>query len=113
MQNTDKLYAVRIDRQGRFDVSEKGKYIAWCDDNWYGTTKDPTPTFTYKRAREIADQMDKHYVYNLSMIDENGVIDPINHLRKNRLFNLDIPIKKSLFTLNNGVFSKKKMFFKR
>ena len=104
----EKLYAIKIDRAGRFDSSKKNRYILCCDDNWYETTNNPTPLFTYNQARDIAKMLPNHYVYIVTLIDSNGVMETVSHFRKNRLFNHDIPVKKSIFALNNGVFAKKK-----
>ena len=105
--NNGKLYAVRVDRTGKFRTENKGIYLSWCNENWYETTDDPTPRFTYRQARDMAEQAKAHYVSIVTLIDEDGVLDCINHLRRQRLFNFDIPMKKTLFSLNNNIFAKK------
>ena len=105
--NNEKLYAIRIDRVAKFKP-KKAVYVEWCNNHWYGTTDDPTPKFTYKEVREIADNIKHHYVLKLTVINQEGVLDPMDLLHRGRLTEHTIPIKKSLFNLNGVVFSSKK-----
>lgn len=108
----EKLYAIRVDKIAKFNC-KKERYVAWCDNNWYELTNDPTPKFTYEQVKNIIEMIKNHYVYKLTVINQDGVLDPVDILRRSRLTRHDIPIKKSLFNLNNMVFdSKKKNYFK-
>jgi hypothetical protein len=108
----DKLYAIKLDKVGKFNC-KKVRYIAWCNDRWYETTDDPTPKFTYEQVKDIIENIKNHYVTKLTVINQDGVLDPIDILRRSRLTRHDIPIKKSLLNLNGMVFkSKKNNYFK-
>lgn len=108
----EKLYAIRIDKVAKF-VCKKERYVAWCNDRWYELTDDPTPKFTYEQVKNIIDLIKDHYVNKVTIINQDGVLDPVDILRRSRLTRHDIPIKKSLFNLNSMVFkSKKNNYFK-
>ena len=75
----DKKYAVRIVRR-----DGKGRYIQWCNDNWYETTLSGVPKFTQKEAYQIVNQMKKHYAYKFDIIREDGKVEHMNTLWRAR-----------------------------
>ena len=62
----EKLYSVRIDRSGR--------YVKDCDDCWYESEAENIPRYTKERALEIARQMEKHYVYDVTISNGSETI---------------------------------------
>ena len=58
------MFAVRI--------NGKIRYVSYCDECWYETTENPIYIFTEQEARKIAQQMKSHYVYDISVIAEDG-----------------------------------------
>lgn len=53
------LYSVKINKTGR--------YVRYCDDCWYETDDSPMLRYTKERAEEIASQMRRHYVYDVTL----------------------------------------------
>jgi hypothetical protein len=55
----DKMYSVKINKSGR--------YVRYCDDCWYEADTCDVGRFSKERAEEIAKQMRKHYVYDVTI----------------------------------------------
>ena len=68
------MYAIRIDKTGR--------YIQWCNSHWYGTQKEPLYQYTEEECKEVFAQMNSHYTYAATMVDENGKETPLNVFKK-------------------------------
>lgn len=58
------MYAIKVNNTNRF--------IEWCSNCWYGTTNEEMHLFTKEQADEIAEQLKDHYVYSVTLIDEDG-----------------------------------------
>lgn len=54
-----KLYSIKIDKTGR--------YVKYCDEHWYETEGIAIPRYTKDQANSIARQMQKHYVYGVTI----------------------------------------------
>lgn len=50
-------------------IKATGRYVKYCDDNWYETSSTPWNNFTKEEAEKIAHQMRKHYVYVVTVSD--------------------------------------------
>lgn len=50
------------------------KYIDWCDNFWYGSTKNDTKKFTKEEALTIVELLANHYVYNVILTGDNGEV---------------------------------------
>jgi hypothetical protein len=50
------------------------KYVDWCDNFWYGTTKNDIKKFSKEEALEIVNQLCNHYVYKVILTDDNGEV---------------------------------------
>jgi len=48
------------------------RYVKWCDEHWYETTKDKLQIFTRKEAMKIAEQLASHYIYNVILESDAG-----------------------------------------
>ena len=59
----ENLYSVKINKTGR--------YVRYCDSCWYEGSESELRLFSKDRAMEIAKQMRKHYVYEVTI--SNGV----------------------------------------
>ena len=66
------LYTVRINKTGR--------HIDWCDDHWYGTQKEPSYQFDEAQCKVVAEYLKRHYVYDITLIDEEGHENRMNAL---------------------------------
>lgn len=66
------LYAIKILKTGR--------YVMWCDRNWYGTTDSPMPRFPKEEAHKIADMIQDHYVYDMDIIASDGTSENVCHI---------------------------------
>lgn len=53
------MYAIKINKTGR--------YLLWCDDNWYETSSYASYRFTQEQADIIRKQLKKHYVYYVTL----------------------------------------------
>lgn len=62
-------YAVRINpKKGKGKI----RYIKWCDVCWYETESRMDYRFTFEQAEEICSLMENHYIYNMTIIGEDG-----------------------------------------
>jgi len=50
-------------------VKATGRYVTYCDDCWYETSKDELRIYTKEEAEDIAKKMRKHYVYDVIISD--------------------------------------------
>jgi len=55
----EKVYPIRINKTGR--------YVKYCDDNWYETSSEPTMKYTEERCNQIVKQLKNHYVYDVTI----------------------------------------------
>lgn len=53
-------------------INKSGRYISYCDDNWYETVPYPICRFSEYEALKVIEQMKRHYVYQLTVCDESG-----------------------------------------
>lgn len=51
---------------------KKERYINWCDEHWYETTREKRFIFTKEECERIYNQMLDHYVLNLIFEGEDG-----------------------------------------
>jgi len=92
-ENDNKRYAVKIICRDNID-----RYVAWCNECWYGTTRLPTPRFTHMEALKIVNQMKNHYRYILDVVSETGEVEHFNHLWSAR-HNRELPKRKTIFKM--------------
>lgn len=50
-------------------IKATGRYVKYCDDCWYETSKEPWSMYTKDEALSIAQKMRKHYVYSVIISD--------------------------------------------
>lgn len=51
---------------------KKERYVNWCDERWYETTKEKRFIFTKEECERIYGQMLNHYVLSLIFEGEDG-----------------------------------------
>ena len=78
----ENLYSVKINKTGR--------YVTYCDDCWYEASDSPMGRFTKDRAEEIAKQMRRHYVYDVTV--SNGTDTEVFGLKRQKPAE---PVKKN------------------
>lgn len=101
------MYAIKINKSGR--------YILWVNDCWYETRKEPSYLYTREECDKAFELLRKHYVYAITIIDEDGHQEELNRfanksliLTKNGLPKLVTKSpKKSLFKVNASLLNKK------
>lgn len=72
----ESLYCIRINRN-----YTTPKYISYCDECWYETSNIPQYKYTLDEAKDITKNMDKHYIYNMDIIDQKqNIIENVNLL---------------------------------
>lgn len=86
-------YAVKVNGTGRF--------IKWCNKNWFETDETPMYIFSKKEAEDVINQLKKHYIFKASIVSQDGIEE-----------DMSTPIKKMEFTPNvpEGLFNKKIKF---
>ena len=108
------MYAVKIVKTGR--------YINWFNAQWYDTTANDTPKFTYDEAKKVTEQMKNHYCYDMDIVGEDGSIENVCHLKSLRRAKAikramqkqaEQPATKSLFKVNSGMLSNVKLKSKK
>lgn len=50
-------------------IKATGRYVKYCDDNWYETSSERWGLFSKEEAEAIAHKMRKHYVYTVIISD--------------------------------------------
>ena len=81
-------------------IKATGKYVKYCDDNWYETSKEPWHMYTKEEAENLAKQMRKHYVYEVIISDGENTYEvggkkkesPIIKQEKNTIGKIKIKI---------------------
>ena len=84
-----KLYGIRINKTGR--------YITWCDEHWYETSDEPFYGFSHEDAVAIAKQLKSHYVYDVTLVDNDNNEERICKAAKNNPMKEIATVKKSFF----------------
>ena len=53
-------------------MTAPGRFIAWCDEKWYETTKDDLRIFTLEEALACIKQLVEHFQYHVTLISDEG-----------------------------------------
>jgi hypothetical protein len=97
-------YAVRLnDKKGG-----KPRYITWCDECWYETSKSLNHKFSHDEAEKICEQMASHYQNNLTILGSDGSVEERGSKNPNvKPVEKPVTAKKSLFSINLSTFKMK------
>lgn len=63
-------------------IKATGRYVKFCDDCWYETSKEPWRQYSKDEAENIAKQMRKHYVYSVIISDGENDTYEVNGMKK-------------------------------
>lgn len=53
-------------------MTAPGRFISWCDDKWYETTKDDLRPFTKEEALQCIQQLVEHFQYHVTLVSDEG-----------------------------------------
>jgi hypothetical protein len=89
-------------------ICKTNLFVAWCDDCWYESTTEKRFAFSYERAKEVTEQMKKHYQYRFEIIGEDGSVELVDFLNKKKVTVKEASpeIKKKMFVINSDILKK-------